>query len=696
MRRPFIVSLILIVALGALYFWSMRGIAVDARVARKGEHVEFWFAGQLLGEADVPSTCTVNLLRVEFDYQDLYGRYFEGTSSTDRPNVPLPAGDFDFPFVLRNPIKVVFRLLGPEGHKVNFLILPYRHLDAHWEDADNVLQNKKQQRPKIPFLTGVQWILWVALKPYPIAVALFFAIWLSRGVRREEPVELPLPDGSGMRRTHWWMLLAGIAPAISFFWSRYLMHNYLLDAPHVPDAVHYVLLAKVLASGHFVMPFGDVPAIVPRGDIAAYFDLWFNALNDTLAVRYPLGHPLVLAIGQLFHAMELVPPLVGCATLVLVFFLAWKITRSVAAGVGAQLICLASPFFQTQTVDYMSHNTAAMYLLAALLPLGSRKRPWFAFTGFFLGMLMNTRPLTFLGAFAAVMLYEAIRVVRVRDWMDCFRRILWGAIGGLAPALLFLYYNHCVTGSIFETPYKYHGLTNRVMWGQDFFMGYGLLHGFSNLVAFSLFFLRNYYVSFVPLLLSIFMLPFCAGRRRMLFALQSTAIAIFVMWMFYDGNFFMYGPRFIYEAAPVLTVLYAVIICLCYRQIRRRLGRVIFFIALAVWVWSIGVFEVQWLGLRRPEYLGIVYVPSSIKDLRGFNAIDDRFVRFYEKHKGEDSLILMTNESSWWSTGGGVWMNEFPLTRSHPLILNKPLDEKIPIPKGAVVIEWSKLEPGKK
>jgi hypothetical protein len=227
--------------------------------------------------------------------------------------------------------------------------------------------------------------------------------------------------------------------------------------------------------------------------------------------------------------------------------------------------------------------------------------------------------------------------------------------------------------------------------GKDFSPGYGLLQGFTNVAVFSLFFLRNYYVSFFPFLLSLLILPLCRPPRLRLFALQLSAVAITAVWTLYDGHYFMYGPRFLYEAVPILCVLYGATFALLFRLFPPRWSRALPIAILAVWLGNIAVFEAQWVGLRPAEFGGIAYVPSTIRELQGFNYTDGRMGRLYRETKGSARVFLM-RKRDWWFTGEGIWLNTFPLERARPLFLTRPDDYRGEIPR-AEKLDWDRLPP---
>ncbi|NCN23231.1 MAG: hypothetical protein GW921_03570, partial [Gallionella sp.] len=361
-----------------------------------------------------------------------------------------------------------------------------------------------------------------------------------------------------------------IIALLSFFWSRHLMVNYLRDVPHVPDSISYVVLAKIISSGKFIFPYSEIPSYIRADQIKDFFYHWFQTNKTGLFVPYLIGHPLVLALGNLFGIINYIPPLVGSLTLLLIFFITYFLTQSVMFSLISMGLCFISPFFQTQTIDYLSHNSAVLFILFSIFPLFLNKEStkYFLLTGFFLGMLLNTRPLTFVAVFISIILYLIIEFIKDKKFKKFLLKLTYSLIGSITPGLIFLYYNFATSGNIFTTPYQFHGILNKVGFGSDFKIGYGLLNTFSNLAVFSLFFLKNYYVSFFPLLLSFLLLPFSGKYLKKILFLQFLSLSIIGVWTLYDGNFFMYGPRFIYESVPILGILYGLSFFVLYQVFR--------------------------------------------------------------------------------------------------------------------------------
>ncbi len=218
--------------------------------------------------------------------------------------------------------------------------------------------------------------------------------------------------------------------------------------PHVPDELSYMFEAKLLATGHFAAP--------PPASLDSFS--WSNPSPIVLhagkwASEYPFGHPLMLAIGFAVRAPWAIPPLLGAASVALVYLIGRQIYR-VETALLAALLFAASPFFLMTASNFMAHMTAAFFLLASVACMVySRRRPaamMFA-AGLFLGLVVNTRPLTgaaLVPCFGLLLLWP---LLRGGDRRADLRKAICFAAGGLVMLTLYLGFKFMTTGSPFTT-----------------------------------------------------------------------------------------------------------------------------------------------------------------------------------------------------------------------------------------------------
>lgn len=658
-----VLPFVLIILVCFLWFWSKDGIEPVINVSKNYNQISIYFDGTLIGKAQekVPSSSVDIILRTS----DLQSRYFHNSSSLVN-NFILQEGSNIVK--IHNPYNVVLDFKDPHNQSLySFSLRPFRNLDSDFQDPSHLLSGITSSKVGISYSNGIKWILWLILMPFPFCLALYIFIFLTK---KHHFNFVPVTQSKNQKILY--LLIIAIAFG-SFFWSRFLMKNYLADAPHVPDSVHYVLFSKILASGKTFLTSQDFPGFIPKNNILESTDNWLTQYQGRYFIKYLIGHPLVLALGQAFGHLNWIPPLVGSVTLILIGMIVWRVTQSIFFTVFSLILCFASPFFQTQTIDYMSHNTAALFLLISTIPFFTTKK--YYLVGFFQGMLLNTRPLTFAATLPIIVIFILIKTKDLKTLIPIM-------VGLAPPVAIFFYYNYLTTGSILQTPYIYHHIMDKVGLGREYKLNYGLLNTFSNLAVFSLYFLKNYYLSFLPFSLSLVCLAIVPKSIKLNMAfLLSLSFGIIFIWTFYDGNFFMYGPRFIYEAVPFLVILFGYCLFTVSQIIPRTLYFILFFI-----VFNLSIFELSWLGQGSPEYSDIVYVPATISELAGFNYTSNKFNQFANNQK----INYMKPCPDWWCVGEGIWLNNFPLTKQQTFFFVSP-PNSISVPPNSQHINWQDL-----
>lgn len=669
----------------AVWLVVRNGISPTCRIIKNNSRLSVYFDGYLVGQATETFSEKKKLI-ISFFHQDLESPYFNEESSVNFNSLDLPSGNYQKSFQIRNPFSVKLIFSGEKTY--SFYFNPYRHLNSGWEDPNNIITNLRNEQVKISFLKGVCWMIWLLFKPFIFIIVICFLILIFWQKFNPTKIKIQNKEKNFISVSHIGII---VLIGFSFFWSRYLMTKYLGEVPHVPDSISYMIEGKILSSGHSTIPFSSIPKFIPADQYEQYFHHWFLPFNKNLIVFYPLGHPIVLAIGQIIGHMEFIPPAIGGFILLIIYFIVYKTTGSVFFSLFSSILMLASPFFQTQTIDYMSHNTAAFYLLMAVIPIFFSRPENYFLTGFFGGMLFNTRPLT-CAAFILILCFYEIAIL-IKVWTLnrklILKKIFFSLFGLCIPLVIFLSYNYKITGSILKTPYEYHGILNKVGFGQDFKIGYGLLHGFSNLAVFSLFFLKNYFVSFFPFLLSIILLPFFNRKSEVIFCLMMALGLIFV-WTLYDGNFFMYGPRFIYESTPFFILVCGFAFHKLFTLFSPLLWKILTSFIILFYLSQVALFELSWLGLRPAEYQGIVHVPSNINELRNFNWSDDRLLKLKKKWQGLPQVFLIKKCFNWWCESGHA-LNTYPLSSSKPLFLTLPDNYQGEI-KSAKIIDYENFQ----
>jgi hypothetical protein len=394
----------------------------------------------------------------------------------------------------------------------------------------------------------------MATRPYPyvllaLAVAFLGTFLLSEAeLRMAASRRLPLQQRM-LRPTLPWLLVLGLAVA-AFGVTISINSTYYDFVPHVPDEVSYMFQAKLLASGRLL---GDIPPV--KDAFYFYSPPFLFERGDQWAGAYPFGHPLVLAVGEFFGQMKLVPSIVGAISVALIFGAGSRLYNRRVALLAA-LLFAGSPFFLMQSSSFMSHNTAVMYILASLFFTVRRDRPlvYGLLGGIFFGLALNTRPLStvalvppfavllFFGAFAA----EG-RIVAAKH-TGAF------VIGGLLLVTAMLAQNHGITGDPFNSGYA-HGDTSQIF---GFSRGHTLDIGLRNEQAqlMSLLLVLNGWPAVVGL--GFVLAPFLLGsRNRYDYVMLACALLPMAIYVGYRFSGVYEGPRYWYEAVPFLILLTA-------------------------------------------------------------------------------------------------------------------------------------------
>lgn len=223
-------------------------------------------------------------------------------------------------------------------------------------------------------------------------------------------------------------------------------------APVADDESTYVFIAQTLLSGHVVNP--------SPGD-TEFFRNQFVILNDAAWYgKYPIGHPLVLAIGELAGMRFLIAPALTALSLVVTLAIGRLMLPRYPALLGAGLLLVSPQFLFTGATD-LSQTTSTLCLAVsvwALLRLDSgASMPWAVLAGAALGFGVLARP------FPGVLFVVAAGVwvlVRFREQgpLQQLRRLAAGGAPLLIFASVLLLTQYLQTDDLTRSTYgTYHG-----------------------------------------------------------------------------------------------------------------------------------------------------------------------------------------------------------------------------------------------
>lgn len=487
----------------------------------------------------------------------------------------------------------------------------------------------------------------LALTAVGCAAAAILALLPPAGSR----LRLAVPKALRLPRTKGVYAALGLAAA-AFALTLYLNKEYYEFIPHVPDEVAYLFQAKLLAAGRFS---GEVPPL--KEAFYFYVPPFLAEYGDRWASFYPFGHPLVLALGELFGAARYVPSVLGAGSVLLLFLVARLMYGGATALVSAALFA-ASPFFLMQAGSFMSHNTAAFYMLLSLLFVLERRRPIVCglLGGAAWGLLANTRPLTAMALvppFGLLLLGSLLTPAQRRPAAQ--HLAAFAAAAALVGAGGYLLYNWAVTGD---------PLLSNYAGGTDPSGLIGFRDGHTLAVG-----LRNQQAQMAALVLVLHGWPLWAGlmftclpfllgsRNRWDYFCLGSALLVTAAPILYRYSGVYEGPRYWYEAVPFLMLLAARGAALAADRLweaalylahrvgagggeRRLPAAAGVYAVLAVLVlqgsggWLLG-----WSDTWRES--DVPLVPQEPRAMRGLFGVDARLLRLAEGAGLKDALVLV-------------------------------------------------------
>jgi hypothetical protein len=360
---------------------------------------------------------------------------------------------------------------------------------------------------------------------------------------------------------------AGAWALAALLLSAGYIHYFLRGGPRIVDATSYYLEARGISAGHLAFPVPE-PTAAFRGR--------FTLLGPSgLSGIFPPGYPLLLALGFRLGAPLAIGPLLGALLVVVTYVAARELELGEGVARTAALVSALCAALRYHTADTMSHGLAALLLLgsvtAALRPTRARS----GLSGFLIGWLIATRPLTGLVATAV----SLALVLRGTTGSERVRRVALAAAATLPGLVLLAAHQHAATGSFFgSTQLAYYALADGppgcFRWGfgagvgchfehgdfvrQHLAAGYGLLPAFyvtGERLLWHAFDLANTAL-FAPLV------PWILWRKRATPGVRvagSTALLVVLAYapFYFPGSYPGGGARLLADALPFEHVLIA-------------------------------------------------------------------------------------------------------------------------------------------
>ncbi|HLF79808.1 MAG TPA: glycosyltransferase family 39 protein, partial [Dehalococcoidia bacterium] len=227
----------------------------------------------------------------------------------------------------------------------------------------------------------------------------------------------------------------------------------------------------------------------------------------------------------------------------------------VRTGLLAAVLLATSPFFLMQSSNFMSHNTAALYILLSLVFILKRERPllYGLIAGVCFGLAFNTRPLSAIALVPSYGLLLLSYLSSKETRQDGMRHLGAFVVGGALMGLAYLAYNYGLTGNALESSYAGNeGATFGFKDGHT--LDVGIRNEQAQLMALGLVF--NNWPGFAAL--ALLLAPFVLGtRNRWDYFCLASALLPMLAYVFYRFSGLYEGPRYWYEVAPFLFLLAA-------------------------------------------------------------------------------------------------------------------------------------------
>ncbi len=379
-----------------------------------------------------------------------------------------------------------------------------------------------------------------------LLVLLFAALRRLFSLGADHPVPRPAGLVPPAVRRNWVEVSVGVLVLIALGIRLWVSRSVLEGLAHTPDEVAYMLQAKWLVANKLYQAAPPIQEYLAVPFTYFRDQKWFSI--------YPVGWPLLLAVGQAVGLPWIVSPICG-ALYVLLLFLIGQELYGKFVGLAAALLGALSPMAILMFSSYLSHGSAALMIALFLwLFLVGRRRgslPILGLSGTSLGFAFGIRPLTAVTVacpFTILLLSELLRSKEKRVTLRSLGAFILGGVFGSLPVLIS---NHLITGCAFSFAYSYgagssfsvQNFPSALMYLDAtvasvlpaiFGWGWGILTGWP-ILSLSLAF------ACVPFLL----------RRPRAFELLFAAIFImlplsFLTWG--EHGLHGYGPRFYFEA----------------------------------------------------------------------------------------------------------------------------------------------------
>jgi len=444
--------------------------------------------------------------------------------------------------------------------------------------------------------------------------------------------------------------IALLISLVALLVSAYVTDRVFERIPHIEDEMAYTWQAQVIARGQIALPAQKYPKSMLVPFVVDYNGLRFS--------KYPLGWPVVLAIGIKLGIRHLINPILAGIAVWLTYQLGKKVF-SAGTGLLAGVLTISSPFFLMNSGSLLSHPWSLFLTLAftlAWMDTFNSKRSvprWLTIltASFSLGALILTRPMTAFAVCIPFMIHGLILLWRGNN-QDRRAVIIIGTICVVIAALHPLW-QYALTGDPLLNPYSLWWPYDKVGFGpghgrQD--GGYQLHDAWKNLKD-SLWFGRHDLFGWGSY--SWIFLPFglwSARRNHRAWQIAGIFISLLLVYMLYWIGSYLLGPRYYYEGLFCMTLFSA--------------AGIIYLSGLPLRNFSLQKKKVNWRVIRA---FGVItgvallmtinlryYTPARVGGMYGLYGINQSRLAPFTTQKAQEltpALIIVHPQKKWTEYG---------------------------------------------
>jgi hypothetical protein len=369
--------------------------------------------------------------------------------------------------------------------------------------------------------------------------------------------------------------------------------------------------------------------------------------------QFPIGGPLLLAVGVLFGMPWIINPILAGWTAASVYRFASKTSDETTARL-ATILFATSPFVLLMSGSQMNHAGALAFLMYALVGLADWARPTDTRAlrsaalriGFGFAASATIRPYE-AAVFALVV--GVFQLIHARRSSIHARSFVWQLVGGALPVAFLLYANAQQTGHPLLFGYDaLNGVSHRPGFhqdptGVDFTPIQGIHHISSYLLLLNASLFGGPIPSVVLIVAALALMP---RATKWSYLQAALIVSLLVAYACYWAETFFVGPRFLYPAVPFFVIAVATLprsLAMRAQSLTlRRVSQYLLPLALALaWVLPPGIARFQGvssqlLGQRLSSEMRLDGIERSIRE----EELEDALVIVHEPWHGRIAARL--------------------------------------------------------